>query len=411
MTHVIELTGFRACEKALKEADLKQSLYDDGAILMDRVLVTLHGEEHRARRLLEMKVFRRNFFRQYEHEVIPEVFAQVLAQYRDEPGLDVVDFGYRVMVYLAIAFAGIDPQTGTAEEFDELVAMLRTFGLAATLGQSKLDREPAIEQIQQTLLAFDEKFFTPSARRRQALIAQVAAGELAEDALPMDVLTVLLQNEDSQALVRDMVLRETAFYFLAGAHTSVHSLGHAVHHLLDWCENHPGEQAALAADVDRLQLFVHESFRLHPSSPASWRKALAPVEFLDGSVAQPGDKVVVQLRAANRDSSIFGADAADFNPTREVPRGVDRTGLTFGIGIHSCLGKNLAAGTLARPGQTLAEDERQLGTVAWIARGLLQLGIRRDPQRPGSLDRTITRETWETYPVLFAEQSGGAQNE
>jgi len=421
MPNIIEITDYRACEQALKEADLKQSLYDQGAIVMDRVLVTLHGEEHRTRRLLEMRVFRRNFFRQYEQEVIPGVFERVLAQYDPTEGtsdhtqgdvsMDVVEFSYRVMVYLAIAFAGIDPQTGSLEEFDDLVDMLRTFGLAATLGQSKLDPEPAKVKIRAALDEFDERFFTPSAERRRKLIAAFEAGEISEDALPMDVLTVLLRNEDQLTLVRDMVLRETAFYFLAGAHTSVHSLGHTVHHLLEWCEAQPGGAAdamtELAGDTQALQHFVHESFRLHPSSPASWRKALAPVDFLDGSHAETGDKVVVHLSVANRDTEVFGADAAEFNPQRTVPPGLDRTGLTFGIGIHSCLGKNLAAGSLPPAGKIIPEQDRQLGTVAWIARGLLRLGIQRDPNNPGKLDQTIARETWETYPVLFKSRATG----
>ena len=397
----IELTDFRTCEAALKDQNLKQALYDEGAIVMERVLVTLHGDEHRERRLLEMRVFRRDFFRRYEQEVIPEIYEKVISRYREDGAMDVVDFGYRVMVYLAIAFAGLDTQDGSPEEFDDLVRMLRTFGVAATLGQSNIDRDAAKVEIQETLDEFDQRFFTPSAERRRALIERLEAGEIDEADLPMDVLTVLLRNEDRVELVRDMVLRETAFYFLAGAHTSVHSLGHIVHHLLEWCEAHPDDREQLANDTSRLQHFVHESFRLHPSSPVSWRKAIGPVRFLDGREAAVGDKVVVNLREANRDPTIFGADAADFVPTREVPPGTDRTGLTFGIGIHACLGKNLAAGTLPRSGEVVDEGRRQLGTVCWIAQALLKLGVERDPSQQAQLDQTISRETWQVYPVVF----------
>ena len=399
--NTIELTDFRTCEQALKEPHLKQSLYDEGAIVMDRVLVTLHGDEHRERRLLEKRVFRRDFFRHHEFEVIPDVYAKVLGQFADQGALDVVDLGYRVMLYLAIHFAGIDQQTQDESEFDDLVRMLRTFGHAATLGQAKGDREAAKAEIQATLDEFDQRFFQPSAARRQALLDALARGEIAEDELPMDVLTVLLQNQDGIDLARDMVLRETAFYFLAGAHTSVHSLGHAVHHLLQWCAAHPEQRVELEEDTTRLQHFVHESFRLHPSSPVSWRRALEPTAFLDGQQAEPEDKVVINLRQANRDPAIFGDDAAEFNPDRLVPNGIDRTGLTFGIGIHVCLGKNLAAGTLPRPGQVIADNKRQLGTIAWVAQALLKLGIEPDPQGQAQLDETIERETWQTYPVVF----------
>lgn len=401
----IELKDYQVCQKALLEPDLKQALYDEGAVLMRKVLVTLHGEEHRARRVLEMRVFRRNFFRHYEHEVIPSVFEDVVQPFLAAGKADVVDFAYRVMVYLAVAFAGIDLQTRSRSEFDDLVRMLRMFGVAATLGQSKLDREAAKKEIAATLGEFDEGFFTPSARRRQALIDRFNAGEMDEDELPMDVLTVLLRNEDKLDLVRDMMLRETGFYFLAGAHTSVHSLGHVMHHLLTWCEERPGDRQKLIDDTALIQRFVHESFRLHPSSPVSKRTALADVEFLSGDKARAGDTVVISLQQANRDTSIFGDDAAEFNPYRETPRGVTETGITFGIGMHSCLGKNLAAGTLPKPGETIDPEKRQLGMVAWVAHALLKCGAVKDPDNPGHIDPTITRETWADYPILFSENA------
>ena len=400
----IELTDYRVCEKALMEPELKQALYDEGAILMKKVLVTLHGEEHRARRVLEMRVFKRNFFRHYEHEVIPRVFEEVIAPYLEAGKTDVTEFGYRVMVHLAIAFAGIDLQKRDQQEFDDLVRMLRVFGMAATLAQSNLDREESKKTIRATLNEFDERFFTPSAGRRLALLKRLEAGEVGEDDLPMDVLTVLLRNEDRLELARDMVLREVGFFFLAGAHTSVHSLGHVMHHLLTWCEEHPEDRARLVADSALIQRFVHESFRLHPSSPVSWRTALAHVDFLSGDSADEGDKVIINLQQANRDHSVFGADAEDYNPYRETPRGVPETGITFGIGIHACLGKNLAAGVLPKPGEQIDPERRQLGMVTWVAQGLMKHGAVKDPDNPGHLDPTITRETWAVYPILFSKE-------
>ena len=351
----IELTDYRTCEKALLEPDLKQALYDEGAIVMARVLVTLHGKEHHQRRVLEMRVFRRNFFRHYEHHVIPSIFEETVQPYVDAGKADVVDFGYRVMVYLAVAFAGVDLQTRSREEFDDLVRMLRVFGTAATLGQSKLDREAAKVEIAATLKEFDERFFIPSVERRQALIDRFDAGEIGEDDLPMDVLTVLLRNEDKLDLDHDMKLRETAFYFLAGAHTSVHSLGHVMHHLLTWCEEHPEDRQKLIEDTAMVQRFVHESFRLHPSSPVSKRVALADVDFLNGETAREGDIVVINLQQANRNTDIFGEDAEAFNPYREIEPGVTETGITPAA-RHGGLG---GAGTARarrreRPGQSRA---------------------------------------------------------
>ena len=397
----IELREYRDCERALKIPSLKQALYDEGAILMDRVLVTLHGEEHRQRRNAEMRVFRRHFFRDFEHQIIPSVFEDVMSEVNPAEE-DLVDLGYHFMVFLALKFAGIDPQENTREEFNDMVSMLRMFGVAATLGQARdRDIEEATQAVKETLQEFDDRFFTPSAERRQRLIEKVRAGEIDQDELPMDVLTVLLKDEDELNLVRDMVVRETAFYFLAGAHTSVHSLGHAVHHLLSWIETNPGSRSELVADRAMVQRFVHESFRLHPSSPVSKRRCLSNVELPDGRTALADDIVIVNLRQANRDLTIFGLDAPEFNPAREILGGVPETGITFGIGTHACLGKNLAAGNLARQG-SLPSESHQYGTVAWIAHALLQAGVQKHPNEEPELDQTIDRETWLRYPVCFS---------
>ena len=404
MSNTIELVDYHVCQRALREPDLKQALYDEGAVLMNRVLVTLHGDEHRARRLLEMRVFRRDFFRHHEQVVIPQVFDEVMAPVRVSGETDVVEFGYRMTVSLATAFAGIDMATHTKEEFDTLIRMLRIFGTAATLGQSKLDHAMVKDEIRKVLAEFDARFLAPSVARRLKLIQALQAATIGEDELPMDVLTVLLRNVDNIELDDDMILRETAFFFLAGAHTSVHSLSHSMHHILTWCEEHPEDRQKLVTDTALLQRFVHESFRLHPSSPVSWRKALADMVFTNGESARSGDKVVISLRAANRDTSVFGPDAAAFNPYRVLPAGIPETGITFGIGMHACLGKNLAAGTLPQPGNSIDPEKRQLGAVTWITHALLAQGASKDPKNPGHLDQTIERETWARYPIRFDAQ-------
>ncbi len=397
----IELTQYAACEHALRNNALRQALYDEAEIVMDRVLVTLHGEDHRRRRLAEMRVFRRDFFRQYEQSVIPGIVDRVLAEYPAGSQADVVEIGYRCMVYLAIAFAGIDRQDGSREELDTLVRLLRLFGVSATLGQAiERDKEAARQEIRASVAEFDERFFTPSVERRQHLISKLNSGEITEDDLPMDVLTVLLRDVEGLQLDRDMLLRETAFYFLAGAHTSVHSLGHVVHHLLTWSYEHPGVSEQLEADPALVQRFVHESFRLNPASPIAARIALSPTEFLDGQRADIGDRVVISLRGANRSIERFGSDAAQFNPFRQLPRGVGETGITFGSGMHACLGKALAAGMLSTK-TTGSVQEQQLGMVTYIGHRLLTRGMVRDPDREARLDKAIARETWALYPVLF----------
>ena len=272
----VTVTGYKEANQALALADLKQSLYDEGKVLMDRVLVALHGEDHRQRRLLEMRIFKKDFFHYYEKQVLPAVVDRTLARFLPTGRADLMDFGRRAMLDLTADFAGIDRQSNSDEERDALVAIIHGLGAAATLGQFHGDREPVREAVRRTLHEFDQRFFTPSVARRQALIARHAAGEIPEDALPRDILTILLRNEDRVDLPRDMILRETAFYYLAGAHTSVHSLTHAMNEMFRWAEKHPEDADRLRRDPLFVQRCVHESLRLHPSSPIAKRKPTCP---------------------------------------------------------------------------------------------------------------------------------------
>ena len=96
---------------------------------------------------------------------------------------------------------------------------------------------------------------------------------------------------------------------------------------------------------------------------------------------------------------MFGADAVEFNPRRQLPAIQPPYGLTFGVGIHTCLGRELAAGVVAKENTDPASH--QYGTVTALARGLLGAGARPDPAKPAERDLRIAREAWAKYPVLL----------
>jgi len=395
----ITVKGYKDANQTLCIGDLKQSLYDEGRVVMDRVLVTLHGEEHKARRLLEMRIFRKDFFNYYEKQVLPAVVEKTLAKLLPAGRADLMDFGRRAMLDLTADFAGIDRPLGTEDERDALVRLIHRLATAATLGQYAGDREVLRAELRETLREFDEQFFTPSAERRQKMLAELKAGAIAEADLPRDILTILLRNEDSIDLTRDMILRETAFYYLAGAHTSVHSLTHAMHEIFQWGASHPADAERLYKDPLFVQRCVHESLRLHPSSPIAQRKPLCPMHLPSGDSVGPEDTVVVDLFSANRQVGTFGEDAAEFNPHRQLPGNQPPYGLTFGVGVHTCLGRNLAAGDVAKAGTDPATH--QYGTVTLLAIALLAHRVRPDPANPPLREVHVAREAWASYPVLL----------
>ncbi len=398
MTSIV-VSSYKQANDTLRLSDLRQALYDEGAILMEKTLVNLHGDEHRSRRQIETKVFRRDFFHWYESSVFPDTLEQTLAPYLLTGKADLVDFGFRVMMNLTADFSGVDRPARTPEETGNLLRILRTFGKAATLGQALGDKEAIRAEIRAAMNEFDRDFFQPSMARRRALLAQLQRGEISEDQLPRDVLVDLLRSEEQTPIAPDVLMKEIGFFLLAGAFTTVHTLVHAAHEAFSWSATHPDDARRYIQDPLFLQKAMHESMRLHPSSPTAGRRPTCPVHLPTGQDATPEDAISVDLMAANRDTSIFGADAAEYNPHRPAPRGAGPYGLSFGMGMHSCIGLNLAAGMLPRP-DTKAQ-EHQLGTVTLIMRALLSHGARPDPEHAGVVDHSTIRHNWSSYPILL----------
>ena len=391
MTQVL-LSRFEDVEAALRHPALRQALYEEGAVVTADTLLALHGEAHLARRRLESRALRADVFREYEREVVPHAIADALAACVSERRVDAVEFGRRASFHLTARITGID--VAPAQHAD-LLRLVTKFGEGATLVHSTRDKEQVRAEVRAALGELDAKFLAASIARRRALLDRFAAGEIAERELPRDVLTVLLRNEERLDLPPDLLRREVAFFLQAGAHSSSNALAHALHELFEHGERKPSDLARARTDLAFLQRCVHEALRLHPASPVAWRRALSPCEVA-GVKLTPEVLLVLALDAANRDARVFGADAAQFVPERALPPGVLPFGVTFGPGLHACMGRDLAAGTVTR-----GEGERLHGSLALFAQALLARGARRDPAQPAVQDSNTARTNWARYPLVL----------
>jgi cytochrome P450 len=213
------------------------------------------------------------------------------------------------------------------------------------------------------------------------------------------VLTVILQNQEGLDLPADVVLRETCFFLLASAHTSATAFTRTLHNLFGWLAEHPEGAARARSDQRFVQRAVHETVRLSPSSPVAMRWALEDID-LPGDLHIPvGSKVVVDLLAVNQDPTVWGIDATRFDPDRVAPEGRSPWGLSFGSGMHACIGQDLAGGLLPVPGR--AEEEDLYGLVPVVVQWMLDHGARPDPDDPPEIDPTTARQYWKRYPARF----------
>ena len=100
--------------------------------------------------------------------------------------------------------------------------------------------------------------------------------------------------------------------------------------------DHPEQRAALAADESLIPAAVEEMLRWVTPIVAMSRTTTCPVEIGEAHI-DAGSYLIMLYAAANRDETVFGADAHEFDVTRSP-----NPHLAFGIGEHFCLGAQLA---------------------------------------------------------------------
>lgn len=376
----------------LRRKSMRQGLYDAGAAVMAGCLLDLHGDDHRNRRRLENRLFRRATFEHYERDLLPAAIANTLAPLIERGSGDLVAIGYRTVMHLTAAIAGLDVPPESVTDLEHLTKL---FSRGATAVHAIGDRDQLVCEVEQGMELFQQLFLGPSSERRRGLIAEVEAGRLDADELPRDVLTTLLHNVDELELPPDVIRREVAFYLQAGGHSTANALTHTLDEL--WRSDRSDIVERATRDRRYLQRCVHEALRLHPASPIAQRRALEQCTLPSGRHVPEGAEVVVDLEAANRERSLWGAGAERFDPDRPVPESSTPWGLSFGSGMHACIGMELDGGVLAED----AADTELYGTVALLAAALLDAGARPDPDRPATHDRTIARLHYASYPVVF----------
>jgi hypothetical protein len=217
------------------------------------------------------------------------------------------------------------------------------------------------------------------------------------------VLTVVLERADDLNLGEFEFLHETAGFLVGGTHTSSSTLMRTMHFMFERFETHPEEREELLADAGLVQRYVYETLRLYPTSPVFARWAQEDATLSNGRFIPKGSKVEIDTMAANHDRSVFGDDADVFDPRRTLPPGMKPVGISFGMGMHACIGQHIAAGVPAGVGPA---DERPLGLVPTLAHTLLASGARPHGTKPRQPSTKHSRPlSWDSFPVVLAQSS------
>ena len=148
-----------------------------------------------------------------------------------------------------------------------------------------------------------------------------------------DLVSALIAVRDgSDRLTETELLATLVLLFLAGFETTTNLIGNGMYALL----SHPDEIEALRRDPALLPGAVEELLRLDTPVQVIPRLTADDVTLPDGTVV-PGDRhLLVLLGAANHDPRVFTDPGTLKLSRKEAPT------LSFGSGIHYCLGAGLA---------------------------------------------------------------------
>ncbi|WP_099039934.1 cytochrome P450 [Mycobacterium neglectum] len=153
-----------------------------------------------------------------------------------------------------------------------------------------------------------------------------------------DLLSDLIRAEDEGDRLNAAELRMLAGgLLLAGTDTTRNQLAASIDVLVD----HPDQWALLAEHPELAAGAVEETMRHSPVGSGTLRIVTEDTEFA-GYMFPAGTLVIVNTFAANRDTAVYD-DPDRFDISRTAAPAV----LTFGGGVHYCLGANLARLELA----------------------------------------------------------------
>jgi cytochrome P450 len=160
-----------------------------------------------------------------------------------------------------------------------------------------------------------------------------------------DLTSFLVEAEiDGQKLLPDHIRGTMVLLMIAGIDTTWSAIGAALWHLA----RHPQDRRRLASEPELMDTAVEEFLRAY--APVTMARLVAQDFDFHGAQLKEGDWLLLPFPSANRDPEAF--------PDPDVVR-LDRQSnrhAAFGLGIHRCLGSNLA------------RMELRVALEEWIAR-------------------------------------------
>ncbi len=306
------LTRYRDVEQAFLDeatmpAEAAYRLHSEP--VMGRTLQCMTGKEHTRNRALVFPAFRARLMPDYVAPILAPTAHRLIDRFVDRGGVDLVaEFTKEYPFTVITRLLGI-PERNAGDIQRWAIALLTyPWDPAGALAASR---------------DFTE-YLTPIVANRRDEPGDDLISTLATTAVDGEYLS----DEEIFSFIRVL--------FPAGADTTYLGLGSLLYALM----THPDAMDRVRRDPDSRKLAIEEALRWE--APVSLMPRFAPVDTDQfGSRIVGGSNILFGVAAANRDPDVFE------NPDRFDLDRVNKGTMTFGFGMHFCVGAHLARAELA----------------------------------------------------------------
>ncbi len=227
------------------------------------------------------------------------------------------------------------PEDGRVDFMESFAGKLPMDFISEMIGIPKEDRDQVRHWVDDVLHREEGKIEVPQPAVKASLSLlqyyQAHLDQRRKESVD-DLLGALMSAEvDGRQLNDDELLSFLFLLGVAGNETTTKLLGNALYaaHL------HPEQYDKVVANPDLIAGWVEETTRWDNSSQLVYRTMARDIE-LHGRQLIQGDRVALLIGAANRDERVFD-DPDAFDVERDCA-----DSLSFGRGVHFCLGASLA---------------------------------------------------------------------
>jgi cytochrome P450 len=235
--------------------------------------------------------------------------------------------------------ACLDPLVGSRgfDIIEELATMLPMKVIGMLLGIPEADQVAVRNRT-------DDNLRTRPGRPMEIRQDQIASGAMFEEYIdwraehPSDDLMTQLLNaefEDETGSTRTLTRQEVSTYTAVLAGAGNETTGRLIGWLTKVLAEHPDQRRAVHQDRSLIPRVIDETLRFEPTGHSIARYVTQDIEY-HGTTVPAGSPILLSMASANRDPRRYtDPDVFDIRRT-------DVTHLTFGHGLHFCLGASLA---------------------------------------------------------------------